>query len=150
MTGTEKSEPLKNLLSLFSDLNDVSEEKENDEDFDPNNSNRGSSFSDFSSSNKIKDQLENLKELIDKQIENLLSHLQKDINLQFSKGNINLRNKNSQLMITNSLWKIENISEFKGGLGKWNKPIRIRHIASGRYMNVKNIGEVNEYNFFLF
>lgn len=105
---------------------------------------RADSISDFSSSNKIKDQLENVKELIDKQIENLLSHLQKDINLQFSKGNINLRNKNSQLMITNSLWKLENINEFKGGIGKWNTLIRIRHIASGRYLSVKNIGEVNE------
>ena len=145
MTGTEKSEPFNNLLSLFSDLNDVSEEKENDENSNSDSeSKKGSSLSYLSSSNKIKDQLENLKEQIDKQIENLLSHLQKDINLQFSKGNINLRNKNSQLMITNSLWKIENINEFKGGIGKWNTLIRIRHIASGRYMSVKNIGEVNK------
>lgn len=45
---------------------------------------------------------------------------------------------NSQIM-SNCLWKIVGKNIFKGGGVEWNTPIRLRHLASGRYLAVEMI-----------
>jgi MIR domain len=46
------------------------------------------------------------------------------------------QNSDSSQIMPNCLWKIIGKNIFKGGVVEWNTPIRLRHLASGKYLFV--------------
>ena len=41
-------------------------------------------------------------------------------------------------LCTNGLWQIEDQNFLQGGALEWHKPLRIRHLISGKYLTIKN------------
>lgn len=78
------------------------------------------------------------------EIENPLND---DIQLMFSKIDKQTDSSTNIFYKSNSLWKIEGIDKFFGGLLKWGVPYRIRHFSSGKYLSVGKDREVISYYF---
>lgn len=71
---------------------------------------------------------------IDKIFEQLQEFIKLAPEVKFSKHEV--KKGESSVLSTDSLWKIENEDQKKGGKIEWEKKYRIRHFDSGKYLGI--------------